>query len=562
MGTKNQKEDEDVVQPVVKKRKIDDGVVSFGDFCTSYRANRQQPQMAETTESEIVQFFKTNQYAKWFHDAAIWKDQFQMDEVLDQWLQTISSSDDIQPKTKTKYARNVLWYARYMLVTKQTTQECIKVIEEMVADLQASSSKHSTAESMLLINDPDQMIALGNKVMCILLKTQRDEIDPFVKDQLLFRSYSESQLENFGFEKLMPFIELSLRFQNLPARIQCSVFLEHPESTSSVFVSKLSYNNDGTTYKRIFSQDKVSGIYPSTSIPIDVVISAYISFYLEFCSKRDTKYVFSSKHGSTWNRASRDVKIFLRQRNFDPDLYVPNGRFIHFSRSIMLAFFAKQVDFDRQKIQNFCTLLRHNLETSEKYYSPWIGMARSKKAIEDYSAIRGDDATLSLPGESITSKKTMLTLQVPADIIMNFSRSFIQQRQKRSVFGNVQFEYSKKTVGCQTDPTVQFGPLVHDIAENCLDEKEETVTYINGSSTGICCELPRILKGPGSNPREMNKYGKFWFTCHLNCKKKPDTVFPLGEQPKGKVHNVKPRNLKKIVEYVLQTTGKRITWPN
>jgi len=516
--------------------------LSFSQWSAAYRRDptpKEPPRpssYAESVESQVKLFYKSVQdiFESTWDDADVFAD------TIDTWFDEESAC--IQKSTLASRLRYIRWIGWWKLDQGGTSDDVITFLDETIQAAQSASTRHSTNHSMLAICDPYALVKTGNDVVNLLRKAQRDELDPFISSHLRTLSKTESQLLTFGCEQLRCWLDLAMRFTNIACRIQCTIRLEMPTSTSQEYVSKLVQH--GTCYTRVLNKDKVGKHYEATQIPLDSTISTYLSFYLAFCrADASSHLVFQTKRGSPWQRASRDVKKYLKDRGFLPEKVEPNGRFVHGSRHISLATFSVGVGFDVQRIRDYTVLMRHSLDTAEKIYCPWLKVSQAANAIKSVASIRGLDLS-SLPEHNVAvADAVKLTgLREPQDIISAYSRQAMSSNFKKQLF----VSYGKRSVGTQT----------YIKSELLAEEEDPAGDLAPGSATQKCSECPLAMDlcGPHAVSRDTTKFGRYYLACRT-CKGSTKLWFPLGHVPLEPSTSCKPRNLKSIQEHLLKHCG-------
>ena len=103
----------------------------------------------------------------------------------------------------------------------------------------------------------------------------------------------EKTHSEFG-DRLRNWLELVIRFTNIPCRIQCSRELQMPDQDNMTYVAKLVIREG--QYCRLINQDKTSSTHQPLVLPLGRTISAYLYFYITHCRTTTDQhsYVFSS----------------------------------------------------------------------------------------------------------------------------------------------------------------------------------------------------------------------------------------------------------------------------
>jgi hypothetical protein len=527
---------------------LDNKVVHFEAWAKEYRSKKrvEDPNLSDKVEELVILFYRSVKDRL----EAKWRDPDAFSEEVDHWFDEKTSTCLLSTIcTRLRYLK---WIALFMYTRDETSYDILLSLDEIIADTQAASSKNSTNNSLLAIFDPFKLISIGNNVVNLLRKQQAEVIDPFIAEQLRNDMVPKSELVRFGLE-LRCFIDLAMRFTNVPCRIQATVRLEMPDSTGNRYVSKLIQH--GKYFTRVLNKDKVCSSYEATQVPLDDVISLYLSFYIKYCRPREeSNYVFQTKTGKVWMRASRDIKQYLQNRGFSPDHIEPNGRFVHGSRHIGLATFAVGVGFNMVKIREYTVLMRHSLHATEMIYTPWLRSAQADSAIKNLSVIRNLDMTHM--GDS--EMPLIIPLRPAKAIIVS-----VISRQMLETFSEVNsgfISYEVRSVGTQTygDSNLDEDPCL----ENCEEEKSKGSRNIDvepGTGHQDCdqCRCRMSLCGPYATSRDKDMFGRYYIKCKA-CKLSNVLWYPLGFTPELPSTSSKPRNLSVIQEFVLKNTGNRM----
>ncbi len=197
--------------------------------------------------------------------------------------------------------------------------------------------------------------------------------------------------------------------------------------------------------------------------------------------------------GSAWKQASRDIKNYLQDTlDIQADALDPSGRFVHGSRSIMLANYALRINFDPLRLQQFATLMRHSLGTMNAFYLLWTDWTTAKIAMADFNKAFG------LPDS--------------APITRDFSQF------------DVVFTYPKDVV--ETEIEEEKEPKAPTTTEK--EEKEEIDHVTKKSNKKRCekCNGELRIYGPYGK-KSQPRYGCYWYQC-ISCIPIQKTWIPLG----------------------------------
>ena len=288
------------------------------------------------------------------------------------------------------------WYDDHMLPSsvngkiRKVLQEAkardvhVDVVEAIVSEVQRVAGKSVNDGYVLSILDPVGLDTAGRRVVNAL-NVYKAQADAFILSHL-HQPVKASQLIQFGLQ-LRCFLDLAIRFTNVPMRVQCTKCLHAPHSANDQFVSKLVRH--GHSYYRVIHLDKTTASHVPVKIPVGTNINAYLWFYLQYCRKcPSSDFVFQSEKGRVWHTVSRDLKQFCSDIGLS-DL-ARDRRFIHRSRNIGIAMYALACGMDYEKIRRFVVLLRTGMDTVDKFYAPWLKMHASQRASEEMFQLHGE----------------------------------------------------------------------------------------------------------------------------------------------------------------------------
>ena len=191
--------------------------------------------------------------------------------------------------------------------------------------------------------------------------------------------------------------------------------------------------------------------------------------------------------GSAWKQASRDIKNYLQDTlDIQADALDPSGRFVHGSRSIMLANYALRINFDPLRLQQFATLMRHSLGTMNAFYLLWTDWTTAKIAMADFNKAFG--------------------LPEPTPITRDFSQF------------DVTFSYPKDVVETELEE-----------AQKAIPEEVSAEEVTKKSNKKRCekCHGELRIYGPYGKKANPKQYGCYWYQC-ISCIPIQKTWIPLG----------------------------------
>lgn len=448
-----------------------------------------------------------------------------MDDI-DAWMDADVDQHEMQTvNNHVRYLRIYLLYLDDHCDSPNVDATVLEYMDDLVADTQSSVSREVTTLNMLKLEDPFALARIRDTIVNALLREQVDYIDPCIRQDAVD--------VDFGV-RLRNWLELAIRFTNIPCRIQCSRELRLPTATTTdlTYVAKLVLR-DGQ-YCRLINQDKSAASHQPLLLPLGPVLSAYLHFYIARCrpAEADHGFVFCTRRGTRWSRPSRDLKRYL-ETVLGIDVYAvdPTGRFIHGSRAIMMAFVAIGVNFDQPKMHGFARLMRHSSTTNERFYSMWQQRALSNQAIDVFSDLMGLDLTVQAP---VTYAPVHLRLPPPGLRIITPETNVVPY-------------YGTRSVGTQTGV---------DMATD-TDHEVDLAGTIPPCRT--CAQQTLVLYGPFGSARRRRYFGRYFLACPA-CHRNTDGRFtladclwyPLGHSltPTQKSQSSRPRNMAEIEDFI------------
>ena len=344
-------------------------------------------------------------------------------------------------------------------------------------------------------------------------KEKKDFIDPLITSHLQQYSNTNTKTSEKCATRLRNFIEICMRFINVPQRIQCSVGMVLPECNSTDYVCKLVKHGDG--YGRLIHADKVQKTHQPIALPLGTTISTYIEFYLCFCrpppsSERNAQFVFLSKRGGKWKKASSDLKQYMDKHLKIPVQQLdPTGRFVHASRNIGIAAFSSQVNFDISAVRAFASVCRHSSAVAERYYSIWEKEHKNRTGVQLFTQHMLPDTDQPTQQRA----ETLVHLSSPPTLCTKW------YQHTRQPSGTEVFQYTVHDVGCQTEPCSDLGsslPLSHTPPQLLEDQpaakKQKTQTHTAQSTVPVCtsCQSAMKLGGPYGNSKHADLFCRFF----------------------------------------------------
>ena len=461
----------------------------------------------------------------------------QIDNFVDHQLQSYALQT---VNNHVRYLRILLLFRRDHIDPPMVDDIFIDYISDLVADTQVSTTRASTALNMLKLEDPFKLAEIRDTIVNALLKEQVEYIHPYIMRSIL--PAEKGSHVDFGL-RLRNWIELSIRFTNIPCRIQCSRELQMDGPSS--YVCKLVRRD--SQFARMIFMDKTASSHQPLLLPLGRSLSAYLFIYMTHCRpETDHNFVFCTRRGSKWKRPSRDLKRYLEDiLNFPVHEIDPTGRFIHGSRSIMMACFGIGVNFDQQKMHGFARLMRHSSTTNERFYSMWQQRAISNQAIDVFAETMGldFDSTTNAP----RSYEPVRLRVVPPAILSRFLEGL-----DRIVSGqNIHPCYSMRSIGTQTGPETD---VASTISSTLLPELDVSETQ---PRCPLCGLFSLALYGPYGSMRRKRFFARYYLackTCHISGDGRFDLQrclwYPLGFVPIQKSQSNTPRNIVEIQNYI------------
>lgn len=527
--------------PPCKKRKI-----PIDQACSDFHAWCQQSvdRPSESTASAILSLIRSHPQLQ----NISWNDVSNVEHAIFTFEDKCHTKK-LQIRTIANYLRQLLTYARYLEETQNTEvhEICLASVMERVHELQSASTRLLIRQNCLAILDPYKLAGVRNNVVDQLNRIQKKKIDPFVSVVLSGSCEPRTpECIKFGVDHLRCWIDLCLRFCNVPCRMQVTSHMVLPDHDSGDFVSKLSYRK--SQFVRIVNLDKTCKVHQPLSIPVGPYISWYIEFYLRYCRPTsELPFVFLTKNGAQWRQSSKDVKSYLQTVcGISPNQIDPTGRFVHGSRHIVLASYALRVNFDEHKLRNFALLMRHSIQTAIGFYNIWTDVCRARKAVVDFAQ------ALGLP-----DCKDMTAIETPNMVYANLNRPSAIIRHMMASMMNVQIDVeSSISIYSVKDASTQTGPL-----EKLTSSAQSNVVQNSSSAFPNCTTCHQRLRLHGPCGSKRNQYfGRYFLQCMQCYPKKRITrdarVFELGYTPPHGLKSVSstPRNIKSILQFISTNT--------
>jgi hypothetical protein len=493
--------------------------LSFVDWLNMYRrlvSDTNDVQMAESTLEACVGFIEQLPSVE-CDTSLVFADY--VDDFVDKELLRVNMA------TVTQRLRFLKWYLLYKVSTDHDLDlSMVEDLNETICTCQAAATKTKINDGLFAIADPYPLARLGNSIVHMLRKEQVEVINPtivhFYKGRL-----SDERMVEFGVQHLRQFLELAMRFVNVPLRIQCTTSLKL-DAQDTDFVCKLVYR--GNHFARVVCRDKTGAML--TTVPLDQELSFYVSFYILHCRfDKNSEYVFQTSRGKQWTKASRDLKVYMSQRGIVCDEVCPNGRFVHCSRNIGLAKVAIMSNFDTQKLEAYSVLLRNSLHMIEHVYSPWLRLRQARDACDTMFLYHNIPSVYKC-----APVFECVALEALAGEILFYLRNTMAHYLKPEE----KFAYTTRTCGTQTGDCKLVVAETDEIKKECL-----------------VCQSVTVYCGPCGKTTH-SKFACYFRAC-LRCNPKKTSShstnvwYKLGEtNPAETSQSSKPRNLDVILKHI------------
>jgi hypothetical protein len=246
-----------------------------------------------------------------------WKFEDMIDQIEDYLLQQPN-----QLKTIGNQLRLLFWYCLYLFsIHSDMSEESITFIHKRSAHYHVRATNSQEYSLGIQIMDPYQMVILRYELLTALKHQQKTFINPFIQKFISERpTQFDHELKEFGAKHLRCFIDLIIRFTNVPMRIQATkhLHLSHPfcqTSPDQPHVARLLFEN--FEFTRIFLFDKVgkTGAHRPIRCPIPSLVTPYLFFYIQYCrpnTTSDRTETFINPNGGVWINASTDLKHYIK----------------------------------------------------------------------------------------------------------------------------------------------------------------------------------------------------------------------------------------------------------
>jgi hypothetical protein len=460
----------------------------------------------------------------------------ELGEYIDMYIDRCQAT--LRPSTVVNHLRSIRWFARWQHAAGRCEAESLDTLDRTVEDYQRYASRHDQHMTLMNHLSPHALVKTRERVVAALRQVQQSTIDPMLLS-LLRSGANPPQDLVASTRSLRNWLELSMRFVDVPMRIQCSKYLRIPRAPGTPeaydFVSRLEKLPAG--YARVICRDKVQKSHQPVQIPLPPRLNPYMHAYLTLCwpvVAKGSPYVFTSGTGGVWGDASRDIKRYMADTlGIDPDELEPTGRFVHCTRKIALAAYSTRVRFDMGLVRSFAKLMRHSVATSEQYYSQWSDTALAQEGV---SAWREWMLGVTPDVEAEVSPYTPSTLRQPPDHLSAWFRADY-------VFATTERPYDRRDACTQTDPVPGLGPPAHGSLH--LSVREGEIHPLSAIPVCSVCSTPNTTFGPYGLQRDREHFARFYVQCRTCDGSRPSARarwYPLGVDPPVPSVSTKPRN--------------------
>ena len=353
-----------------------------------YEAQRgdRDPPLSRKSADEVDRVVK--QLIKAFAPQPIpWQEWDDLDDMLESW--------DLEITTRTwgDYYHHLSWHARFLFCAGQAAAETVEGLQLCGREMQSRGRQDQLARLCLRLLKPDELIDMRNKIVASL-NVKMAEYDKWIDWFLRERTAKASQLREFGLE-LRCFIDLMLRYNDVPLRVQNteSLYCKELDSTPNERGRQVcTLVLERGLYWRVIDMDKVGRTHMPLKLPLGKTASALIWFYLKYCRPPCSDgWVFVGARGGKWTTVSADLLRYLREKLGISSEEYCDRNFIHGSRTVGLAVYASCVNFNTDILRRFAILMRHSLETMERFYNTWGEWSQARKAIAEFINFTGQD---------------------------------------------------------------------------------------------------------------------------------------------------------------------------
>lgn len=446
--------------------------------------------------------------------------------------------------------RYLKWYTTFLLCCAplEHRDAVWSLVGETLHEFTGKRGIARCNDGILAISDPLPKASLAEQLAGLLRRYQTDVLDPFLRAHYA-TGHSPADRIAFGKAHLRQWLALALRVWNVPCRVQLDIHLDAPSlHDTDEYVARLQPTSAGT-YLRVVNRDKVAGFQQAVAIPVDAVLSLYLFYYLRHCrAQPEARHVFQTKRGAPWTRASRDLKAWLEAQGVPCAQLCPNHRFVHHLRHVGLAVFALRHDFDEQKIREYATLMRHSLDTIEKYYCSFLKYQVARRAIRSLERVAGRPLPLSDADSAASAALSYLDPRPgaldPPDAVAAPLRAEFRATFRNQFAASGEFPvpyYRTRDAATQT------------YAAGAEEEADVVATSSATSGTCVRCGAEFTVFGPWAQ-KTSEHYGKFYAACatctpHASVRTAA-VVYQLGFVPAQRSASSLPRNLDAVRQYV------------
>jgi hypothetical protein len=310
--------------------------------------------------------------------------------------------------------------------------------------------------------------------------------------------------------QLRCWLDLAWRFTGIALRTQATQYLKlgPPFAPHESCVAFLTIDAVWGTLKRVLYKDKVGQWVRPTEVPLDETLSLLTLFwvlYVRPSTPGDQGWVFPNTQGGMWYTISKDLKDYLESLGVPARELDPSGRFIHASRTICLATYGLQVQFNVEKMRRLAILMRHNWATQEKYYLVWSRIMQSRLGAAEFAG-------------QLKTQVHVATLQTLPYLVQH-----TLQQALRHCLGETPHHYEVRDQQTQTDWSTPHSPQPPLI--------DTSNWYHPASTVPWCCGRRKAVFGPVGTQRHRY-FGRYYIMCPM-CHQTPHEYdyYPPGFVP-------------------------------
>lgn len=268
--------------------------------------------------------------------------------------------------------------------SEQQDFETLKLVIKRTSKQNPSDDSNVIDKEIFWDLDVYELLSIRNYLVYCLTKEQR------VIERIITKWYTElSDIQRHDQKKshkerqrVRLWLVVVMTLTN-GSRLQGCTKLEVPQLQNAMSygdknVVRLVYRGSGL-FNRLFFADKVGNKNTPVSIPLGKGLSSYVGSWL--CRWRPKTYVFENFDGKEWSDASKQISKYIQL--MVPVWLAPNQKALRIFGESAMSILTK---FDREKMDLFGVLSRHDVNTIEKNYLQWTKFDRTKE--NQYTYVR------------------------------------------------------------------------------------------------------------------------------------------------------------------------------